>query len=258
MKTLSHTILIIDDNVTNLKVAMAHLSAYSFQILTARNGGTGLQRAQLAQPDLILLDLQMPGIDGFEVCRRLKANPQTQDIPVIFMTAHSETDTVVRGFELGAVDYITKPFAEMELLARVRTHLTLRNLQQRLEEEVAAKTAVLAQEIEQRKRAQEEKERLIEIIRQQGEQLRQILDYSFANQQPPTSDLRDNLLFQLTNREYEVLQLIAQGKSTTEIAEILVLSTSTVSTYRGRIMTKLDLEDAAALLKFAVEHQISA
>lgn len=250
------TILIIDDNVANLKVAMAHLSAYSFEILTARDGQTGLERAQLAQPDLILLDLQMPGLDGFEVCRRLKANLQTQRIPVIFMTANSETDAVVRGFELGAVDYVVKPFASAELIARVQTHLTLYDLQQNLEEMVAAKTADLTQEIEERKKTQLEVERLLEIVRQQSEQLRRILESTLLTQELPTPDLRENPLFQLTNREYEVLQLIAQGKSTAEIADILTVSPSTISTYRGRIMTKLGLEDATALIKFAVENQL--
>ena len=252
----SHSILIIDDNIANLKVAMAHLNAYSFEVLTARDGKAGLERAQIAQPDLILLDLQMPGLDGFEVCRRLKAHPQTQNIPVIFMTANSETDAIVRGFELGAVDYVIKPFASAELIARVQTHLTLRDLQQNLEEMVAAKTAVLTQEIAQRKKAQLEVERLLEIVRQQSDQLRRILESTLLAQQLPAANLRENLLFQLTNREYEVLQLIAQGKNTAEIADILTVSPSTISTYRGRIMSKLGLEDATALVKFAVEHQL--
>jgi CheY-like chemotaxis protein len=91
------TILVIDDNITNLKVAVEHLKAYSFEILTARDGETGIQRALLARPDLILLDVQMPGIDGFETCRRLKANPTTAAIPMIMMTVLSETADKVRG-----------------------------------------------------------------------------------------------------------------------------------------------------------------
>src|SRR5947209_6488689 len=97
------TILIVDDDVTNLKVAVEHLRAYSYTILTASNGQAGLERARLAQPDLILLDIRMPGIDGLETCRRLRANPATAAIPVIFMTALSDTDQKVRGFEAGAV-----------------------------------------------------------------------------------------------------------------------------------------------------------
>lgn len=132
------TILIIDDNTTNLKVAVQHLQTVgNYKILTARHGEDGLKRVQLAQPDLILLDIQMPDIDGFEVCRRLKADPNTKDIPVIFMTAMSEVEATVQGFAVGAVDYITKPFKTEELLARVRTHLAIRSLQTDLEDRVA-------------------------------------------------------------------------------------------------------------------------
>lgn len=125
-------ILVVDDNVTNLKLAIEYLQAYSFEILTARNGETALIRAQEARPDLILLDVQMPGLSGLETCRRLKANPQTAHIPVIFMTALSETEDKVRGLEAGGVDYITKPFQIEEVLARVRTHLSLEALRQKL------------------------------------------------------------------------------------------------------------------------------
>ncbi len=85
------------------------------------------------KPDIILLDVIMPGIDGFETCRQLKRDPQTQGIPIIFMTALSETVNKIKGFELGAVDYITKPFQQEEVLARINTHLTIRNLQKELQ-----------------------------------------------------------------------------------------------------------------------------
>src|SRR5436190_3439083 len=120
------TLLIVDDNVTNLKVAVEHLKAYSYTILTSSNGEAGLERAQLTQPDLILLDIKMPGIDGVETCRRLKANPATNTIPVIFMTALGDSQDKVRGLEAGAVDYVTKPIEAAELLARGQTHLILR------------------------------------------------------------------------------------------------------------------------------------
>src|SRR5438046_1687050 len=117
------SVLVIDDNPDNLKVAVRHFEAYSFEILTARDGETGLRRARLARPDVILLDVQMPGIDGYETCRRLKADPETSAIPVLFMTVLSEAGDKVRGFEVGGVDYVTKPIEAAELLARVQAHL---------------------------------------------------------------------------------------------------------------------------------------
>jgi len=132
----SSTILIVDDTHTNLKVAVEHLSAGDYVVLTARNGEAGIERARLARPDLILLDVQMPGIDGFETCRRLKADQRTKDIPVIFMTVLTNVEDKVRGFAAGGVDYLPKPFQGEELLARVNTHLTIYKLQRELQREI--------------------------------------------------------------------------------------------------------------------------
>jgi diguanylate cyclase (GGDEF)-like protein len=133
---LRSTILVIDDNITNLKVAAEHLKAQGAEILTARDGEIGIQRARLARPDLILLDVQLPGIDGFETCRRLKADSQTRDIPVIFMTVLTNVEDKLNGFAAGGVDYIPKPFQVEELLARVSTHLTIYQLQRELQAEI--------------------------------------------------------------------------------------------------------------------------
>lgn len=129
-------ILIIDDNVTNLKVAIEHLEGQNVQVSIARNGKTGLERAAYAQPDLILLDVQMPGIDGFETCRRLKANEETKDIPVIFMTALNDVESKLRAFEAGGVDYVTKPIQAEEVWARVKTHLTIHTMQKEMAEQI--------------------------------------------------------------------------------------------------------------------------
>ncbi|MFZ2855683.1 MAG: response regulator [Rhodocyclaceae bacterium] len=126
------TILIVDDVPANLSVMVDHLETQGFQVLVAQNGEEALQRSEFAKPDLILLDVMMPGIDGFEVCRRLKLNPATQSIPVIFMTALTDTGSTVAGFEAGAVDYITKPFKIAEVLARVNTHLAAQAMQRQL------------------------------------------------------------------------------------------------------------------------------
>ncbi len=172
------TILVIDDDPTNLKVAVEYLKAYSYKILIARDGLTGIERAQLARPDLILLDIQMPGIDGYETCRRLSANPDTAGTPVIFMTALGSADHKIRGFEAGARDYVTKPVEERVLLARVRAHLQIRELRLQLEEQrellaarVLEQSASVERELAQREAEVAERARLMELIRWQSGQL---------------------------------------------------------------------------------------
>jgi len=132
-----NTILVVDDTPTNLQVLFDLLSEQSYRVAIAKNGETALQRLETFQPNLILLDVMMPGIDGFETCQRLKANPNTRDIPVIFMTALSDSVDKVKGLRLGAVDYITKPIQHEEVLARIQVHLQLRNTTRTLEQRTA-------------------------------------------------------------------------------------------------------------------------
>ncbi|HEY9877994.1 MAG TPA: response regulator [Leptolyngbyaceae cyanobacterium] len=130
-------VLIVDDYPTNIKVLSDLLIEYGFEVLIARDGENALQKLHRISPDLILLDVLMPGIDGFETCRRLKAQESTRDIPVIFMTALADPVDKIKGLTLGAVDYITKPFQQEEVLARVNAHLKLRYLTKQLEEQNA-------------------------------------------------------------------------------------------------------------------------
>jgi diguanylate cyclase (GGDEF)-like protein/PAS domain S-box-containing protein len=126
------TILIVDDTPANLAVAVQYLEGAHFNVVVAQDGAEGVERAQLVQPDLILLDVMMAGLDGFQTCSRLKDIESTRDIPVIFMTALSDPSDKVKAFGVGAVDYVNKPFEVGELLARIRTHLTLRAMQEQL------------------------------------------------------------------------------------------------------------------------------
>lgn len=120
-------ILVVDDVQQNIQVVGTMLREAGYSIMPATNGAAALQRAQKKLPDLILLDLMMPGMDGLEVCRQLKADPATQLVPIIFLTASNEMSHLVQGLAAGAVDYVTKPFNPPELLARVRTHLELKH-----------------------------------------------------------------------------------------------------------------------------------
>ncbi|MCC5634825.1 response regulator [Nostoc sp. CHAB 5844] len=131
----SGVILIVDDTPINLEMLFDFLGQAGFTVLIAEDGESAIAIAEYGTPDLILLDILMPGIDGFETCHRLKANQLTKDIPVIFMTALAETVDKVKGFELGAVDYLTKPLQHQEVLARIQLHLKLRTLTKTLQEQ---------------------------------------------------------------------------------------------------------------------------
>ena len=138
-------ILIVDDNSTNLSVLSKALKLDGYKIRMAMDGEDALAQVERNSPELILLDIDMPKMDGFETCRRLQANPATQGIPVIFMTALADTDNKVKGLSLGAVDYITKPFEQEEVLARVKVHWRLKRLTDTLEQQVAERTQALQQ-----------------------------------------------------------------------------------------------------------------
>ncbi len=151
-------VLIIDDHATNIRVLIETLKIHGFETITARHGAMGIRRAQFSEPDLILLDIKMPEMDGYEVCERLKADEKTRHIPVIFISALSETFDKIKGFSVGGIDYVTKPFEEIEVLARINTHLSIHNLQKQL----TAQNAQLQHEIancERMERALQESEK---------------------------------------------------------------------------------------------------
>lgn len=130
----TEAILLVDDNPTNLQLLFETLDGRGYKLLIAKDGKTALSIARKACPNLILLDIMMPEIDGYEVCRQLKADPATEEIPVIFLSALTDTKDKVQGLDLGAVDYVTKPFQPDEVIARVNTHLTVYRLKKALDE----------------------------------------------------------------------------------------------------------------------------
>lgn len=170
------TILVVDDNPNNLGVLSDFLAEEGFEILVARDGKGALQRVEHATPDLILLDIMMPEMDGFEVCRRLKAQFHTADIPIIFMTALTDASDKVQGLSLGAVDYVTKPFQKDEVLARIRLHLKLRSLTLTLQQQ----NDQLQTEIAERQAAEmalmQLNQQLEERVRQRTQDLSTALD----------------------------------------------------------------------------------
>ncbi|MCI5145749.1 MAG: response regulator, partial [Candidatus Electrothrix sp. AR3] len=147
--SIQKTILLVDDDPDNLKLLAKMLTENKFQIRASNSGRYALKSIQKNSPDLILLDINMPGIDGYEVCRQLKADPLSADIPIIFISGLKDEESKVRGFEVGGVDYITKPFQSQEILARVRTHLSMSRMKHHLEEVVRERTAELQAATEQ-------------------------------------------------------------------------------------------------------------
>ncbi|BAY09387.1 hybrid sensor histidine kinase/response regulator [Calothrix sp. NIES-2098] len=157
----TNSILIVDDTPMNIRLLFDILHADGFDISVVKSGEMALEKVPIIQPDLILLDVMMPpGIDGFETCRRLKANADFQDIPIMFMTALSDVEHKVKGLQMGAVDYITKPIQVEEVLARVNAHLALRNTQKKL-----------IQEVTERRQAEAELQKILQELQQAQTQL---------------------------------------------------------------------------------------
>jgi PAS domain S-box-containing protein len=154
-------ILVVDDTPDNLRLLSTMLTQMGYEIRRVINGQTALKTAQAAPPDLILLDIMMPDMNGYEVCQRLKASEKTRDIPVIFISALNEVLDKVKAFAVGGVDYITKPFSEEEVFARVENNLTIRRLQKQLTEQ----NILLQQQIRVSEAAQRGRQRAESVLR---------------------------------------------------------------------------------------------
>lgn len=177
------TILIVDDQPQNLAVIGDYLMKFGYTILVSQTGTGALRRAREVKPDLILLDILMPDMDGFETCKRLKADESTLNIPVIFMTALTGVEDKVKGFDLGGVDYITKPIQHEEVLARVRTHLRIVNQNRMLEQQardLSIANSRLENEINIRKAAEDKlqkfNEELEDLVKKRTEELSNVAD----------------------------------------------------------------------------------
>jgi len=138
-------ILLVDDTPASLRLFRTILANEGYQVITAENGTDGLRMAREETPDLVLLDINMPDMDGYEVCEHLKEDEATRDIPVIFISGLNAAEDKVKAFTVGGVDYITKPFDIKEVYARVKNHLTLQRLQNKLEQRVEERTAELSE-----------------------------------------------------------------------------------------------------------------
>ncbi|MEJ2622016.1 MAG: response regulator [Candidatus Thiodiazotropha sp.] len=168
-------ILVVDDNTANLQLLMTLLTAHGYTVFPASDGELALEFIQSTLPDLILLDIKLPGVDGFEVCRQLQADIRTRTIPIVFLSALEDEHDKVTGFQAGGVDYITKPFQPEEMLARVRIHLRLRELTERLEQKVNTRTKELLFANQQLKEEIEERRQAEEALRESRQRLEALL-----------------------------------------------------------------------------------
>lgn len=218
------TVLVIDDDAHNLAIVSEYLEELRYSVLVAEDGESGIQRAEYAQPDLVLLDVLMPGIDGFETCRRLNASQKTSGIPVIFMTALADEEHKAAGFEAGGVDYVTKPFHRKELLARVRAHLALLRTRQALE---------LAQQDLERK-VSERTLQLETSLREQETLLRELYHRTKNNMQVIIS-LLDLQAARIQNPR--VIEIFNDTKS-----RIRSMAIVHEKLYRSRDLSKVDLK----------------
>lgn len=282
------TILIVDDVPANLAMLHDALDQAGYTVRVATSGERALDSAALSPPDLILLDARMPGLDGFETCLRLKAELGTRHIPVVFMTGLTETDHVVRGFQCGGVDYVTKPIRPQEVLARIAAHLANARLMAESQQAAdAAGDAIVAVDAERRVRwatplarrwlkdQLDADGRLPIALRQWvGKNLdpsvvlntpegrlvfsrlgasrggdERLLIQSQAHVPEPEALVR---ALKLTQREAEVLHWVALGKTNVEVGTVLEMSPRTVNKHLEHIFQKLNVETRTAATTVAL------
>ncbi|WP_298220521.1 response regulator transcription factor [Halothiobacillus sp.] len=277
------TILLVDDAPDNLRMLHDALQEQGYLVLVSTDGQSALDSVQLMPPDIIVLDARMPGIDGFETCRRLKEGLNTRDIPVIFMTGLSDTEYIVQGFQAGGVDYVTKPVVIEELLARITTHMQRARLVTHTRAAIdSAGRAILAFDSNYAitwatPLAQRLVQSVVDVQDLLPIPIRQWLEAKDADPSFPLWHAGERLLFtriepgllsiqrhaalaepealakifQLTAREAESLYWVALGKTNKEIGEILQISPRTVNKHLEHVFEKLGVEtrtSAAALV----------
>jgi DNA-binding response OmpR family regulator len=266
----TEVLIVDDDKAVQLTIKFAVQSA-NYQVRTASGGHEALKLVQEKAPDIILLDLVMPELDGYEVCRRLKAAPGSAKIPVIFLSGLVSAEEKVKAFEAGGIDYIVKPCSTIELIVRLRTHLTLQRIQNSLAAEVRKRTRELKQRNQELletnmalKRLlhglEEEKQELTQVVFknvnqlilpdlnrmveapiQQRRQLRDTIHTNLQDLPVPVTGEHIEAYWLLTPTELRILNCIRQGSSSKEIAKMLNVSSHTVATHRKNIRKKMNI-----------------
>ncbi len=284
----AHRVLVVDDTPANLSLLLDALSEVGYELLVAENGRSALSLLDHTTPDLVLMDLVMPGMDGVATCRKMKERPECRDVPVIFMTAVEEPAQKLRAFEAGALDYITKPVYPPEVLARAAAHLKIRALQATLADELALRVEAenqLSQSLDRAVLLADAGGRIVFstrlamdllhkhcgpqvdgvlpahlgadggalVVRRFAERDRNDLQMLVLEERGAPPGPASLLALGLTAREAEVLYWIAQGKSNPDIATILGANVRTVHKHVEHIFQKLGLETRNAAMLAALE-----
>jgi DNA-binding response OmpR family regulator len=273
-------ILIVDDVPKNIELAANILQTKNYNITFAKSGPIALEKVKSIDFDLILLDVMMPEMDGFEVCKILKEDEATKDIPVIFVTAKSETENVVKGFELGAVDYVTKPFQTEELLARVKTHVDIReklNEKKEIEKQLSVEPADGQESTEELKKQLESRKAELENVTLFYE-LRSQMDKLIQDKSPVArmeirhiKEMISNLFIDKSNQEFHrslkqnypkltfddlrLCSYLKQRFLNVEIAEFLETSPEAVYTRKSRLRQKLNLTKDEDITDFLANYK---
>ncbi len=258
-------IMVVDDNHDSLKLLTDILSEQGFQVRQALNGQLALTAVKQQSPDLFILDIRMPGMDGFELCRQLKGEATTCNVPVIFISGLNDSADKVKAFDIGGQDYITKPFEDTEVLARVKLHLEVSSMRKNLENMVQQRTINLEESntalkvlLEHRSSEREkfEENALSHIRSLVSPYLEQLKDTDLDSRQSSLLDIVETNLLEitsqfsgtlyssslgLTRREMEVAALIKAGKTNAEIAGLINISEHSVSFHRQNLRKKLGL-----------------
>lgn len=258
-------IMTIDDNPESLKLLTNILVGQGFEVRQALNGRMALDAIKRQPPDLVILDIRMPEMDGLEVCKQLKNDVNTQTVPIIFISGLRDSDDKIKAFAAGGLDYITKPFQEAEVLARVKLHLTLSKMQHNLEKLVQHRTIKLEEanialkvllDHRQSEREKFEENVITHINSLVMPYLKRLGESNLTHQQIALTEVIESNLGEvtsqfsgklyakamgLTRREMEVAALIKSGKTNIEVADLLYISEHAVSFHRQNLRKKLGL-----------------
>ncbi|RLD37206.1 MAG: hypothetical protein DRI83_04275 [Bacteroidetes bacterium] len=269
----SANILIVDDIPSNIRLMVSILDDHGYSVSYAQSGKHAIELCKKVFFDLILLDVMMPGMDGFEVCEVLKSMELTREIPVIFLTARTDQDSILKGFEIGGVDYVTKPFSEKELLVRIRTHLDLKQTRDALESELDFKKKVMTENALFITRRTELGNTIIEDLRKinkatqneysdnilaaisrlknliQGQEWKEF-EVRFEEEHDRFREKLLALHSDLTPNEVKLCTFLRLDMSSKEISEITKQSVRALETARSRMRKKLGLERSDNLVLY--------
>lgn len=256
-----HEILIIDDTLANLQLLTDIFTGQGYQVRQASSGRLALRTLEMKAPDLILLDISMPEMDGYEVCRRLKSDERTRAVPVIFISAYNEVAEKVKGFNAGGVDFVTKPFAPQEVLARAATHIRLRDLTERLEQKVHEATGELTAANQQLRNALAERDVLLKEIHHRVKNNLQIVSSLLDLQTNAIIDDQSRSFFQESRNRIQAMAMIHEILYETSdfvmidfgrYLERLLASLFQIYVPDGRISRLVDVGDVALGLDEAI------